>query len=170
MTQKITAIWAQDENGLIGKEDRLPWSLPADLQHFKETTTGHILVMGRVTFDGMGRRTLPNRISVVVSRDTSYQVDKPNLVVLHSVEEVLDWYQGRDKNLFIIGGGQMFTAFEPYIEEIIRTDIHARYEGDTYFPEDFDWTDFVEVESQFRPKDADNPADFTVRRFVKKEK
>lgn len=170
MTQKITAIWAQDENGLIGKEDRLPWSLPADLQHFKETTTGHILVMGRVTFDGMGRRTLPNRISVVVSRDTSYQVDKPNLVVLHSVEEVLDWYQGQDKTLFIIGGGQLFTAFEPYIEEIIRTDIHARYEGDTYFPEDFDWTDFVEVESQFRPKDADNPADFTVRRFVKKEK
>lgn len=170
MTHKITAIWAQDETGLIGKEDKLPWSLPADLQHFKETTTGHILVMGRVTFDGMGRRTLPNRISVVVSRDTSYQVDKPNLVVLHSVEEVLDWYQGQDKTLFIIGGGQMFTAFEPYIEEIIRTDIHARYEGDTYFPEDFDWTDFVEVESQFRPKDADNPADFTVRRFVKKEK
>lgn len=170
MTEKITAIWAQDETGLIGKKDRLPWSLPADLQHFKETTTGHILVMGRVTFDGMGRRTLPNRISVVVSRDTSYQVDKPNLVVLHSVEEVLDWYQGQDKTLFIIGGGQMFTAFEPYIEEIIRTDIHARYEGDTYFPEDFDWTDFVEVESQFRPKDADNPAGFTVRRFVKKEK
>lgn len=170
MTEKITAIWAQDETGLIGKKDQLPWSLPADLQHFKETTTGHILVMGRVTFDGMGRRTLPNRISVVVSRDTSYQVDKPNLVVLHSVEEVLDWYQGQDKTLFIIGGGQLFTAFEPYIEEIIRTDIHARYEGDTYFPEDFDWTDFVEVESQFRPKDADNPADFTVRRFVKKEK
>lgn len=170
MTQKITAIWAQDENGLIGKEDRLPWSLPADLQHFKETTTGHILVMGRVTFEGMGKRTLPNRTSVVVTRDTNYHVDKPNVVVLHSVEEVLEWYQGQEKTLFIIGGGQMFTAFEPYIEEIIRTDIHAQYEGDTYFPESFDWTDFVEVESQFRPQDADNPADFTVRRFEKKEK
>lgn len=170
MTRKITAIWAQDETGLIGKEDRLPWSLPADLQHFKETTTGHILVMGRVTFDGMGQRALPNRTSVVVTRDRAYQVDKPNVVVLHSVEEVLDWYQGQDKTLFIIGGSQMFTAFEPYIEEIIRTDIHAQYEGDTYFPERFDWADFVEVESQHRPKDVDNPADFTVRRFVKKEK
>lgn len=172
MAKKITAIWAQDETRLIGKEEKLPWSLPADLRHFKETTTEHILVMGRVTFDGMGQRALPNRTSIVVTRDTSYYVDKPNVVVLHSVEEVLDWYrdQSQEKILFVIGGGQIFTAFEPHINEIIRTDIHDQYEGDTYFPESFNWSDFVEVENQFYPHDADNPADFTVRRFVKKEK
>jgi len=61
MTKKIVAIWAQDEEGVIGKDNRLPWHLPAELQHFKETTLNHAILMGRVTFDGMGRRLLPKR-------------------------------------------------------------------------------------------------------------
>ena len=61
MTKKIAAIWAQDQNGLIGKDQSLPWHLPAELKHFKEITTGHAILMGRVTFDGMHRRVLPNR-------------------------------------------------------------------------------------------------------------
>ena len=61
MTKKIVAIWAQDEEGVIGKDSRLPWHLPAELQHFKETTLNHAILMGRVTFDGMGRRLLPKR-------------------------------------------------------------------------------------------------------------
>lgn len=170
MTKKISAIWAQDENGLIGKEAGLPWNLPADLAHFKATTSGHAMVMGRVTFDGMGQRALPNRISLILTRDRDYQVDHDRVIVLHSVQEVLDWYDQQEKNLYVLGGGQIFSAFEPYLDEIVKTDIHEQFEGDVYFPEDFDWSVFVEKKAELRTKDADNPVDFTVRVFERREK
>ena len=69
MTKKIVAIWAQDEEGVIGKDNRLPWHLPAELQHFKETTLNHAILMGRVTFDGMGRRLLPKRETLILTRN-----------------------------------------------------------------------------------------------------
>lgn len=170
MTKKISAIWAQDENGLIGKEAGLPWSFPADLAHFKATTSGHAMVMGRVTFDGMGQRALPNRISLILTRDRDYQVDNDRVIVFHSVTEVLDWYDQQEKNLYVIGGGQIFSAFEPYLDEVVKTDIHGQFEGDIYFPEDFDWSVFVEKKAELRAKDADNPVDFTVRVFERREK
>lgn len=170
MTKKISAIWAQDEQGLIGKEGGLPWSLKADLEHFKQTTTGHAMVMGRVTFDGMGKRVLPNRISIILTHDREYQVEHDRVLVLHSVEEVLDWYHQQDKNLYVIGGGQIFTAFEAYLDEIVKTDIHGRFEGDTYFPAAFDWSVFEEVSATRHERDAENPVDFTVRIFERREK
>ncbi len=168
MTKKIVGIWAQDEQGVIGKDQVLPWSLPAELQHFKQTTIGHNLLMGRVTFDGMGQRALPKRLSLILTRDKDYQVDNERVLVFHSVEKILDWYEKQDKNLYVIGGKQIFSIFEPYLDEIVKTDIHASYEGDTYFPEDFDWTAWTEVASDFRAKDAENPADFTIRKYIKK--
>ena len=75
MTKKIVAIWAQDEKGVIGKEDRLPWHLPAELKHFKETTLNHAILMGRVTFDGMGRRLLPKREILILTRNSDEKMD-----------------------------------------------------------------------------------------------
>lgn len=170
MTKKISAIWAQDQEGLIGHNQVLPWSLPADLKHFKETTTGHAMVMGRVTFDGMGQRALPNRISLILTRDKNYRVDKENVLIFTSVEDVLDWYKKGEKNLYVIGGGQIFSAFEPYLDEIIRTDIHDVFEGDTYFPREFDVSSFKEVSQVFHEKDEQNPHDFTVTVLKRKEK
>lgn len=69
MTKKIIAIWAQAEAGLIGKDQVMPWHLPAELQHFKRTTTGHAILMGRVTFDGLNRRLLPNRTSIILTNN-----------------------------------------------------------------------------------------------------
>lgn len=168
MTKKIVGIWAQDEKGIIGKNQVLPWFLPAELQHFKKTTIGHNLLMGRVTFDGMGQRALPKRLSLILTRDENYQVDNERVLVFHCVQEILDWYVQQDKNLYIIGGKQIFSIFEPYLDEIIKTDIHASYEGDTYFPESFDWSVWTEVASEFCPKDTENEADFTIRKFKKK--
>lgn len=167
--KKISAVWAQDENGLIGKNQTLPWSLPADLKHFKETTTGHAMVMGRVTFEGMGKRVLPNRISIILTRDTDYAVSDERALVFQDVESILEWYKTQDKNLYVIGGGQVFSAFELYLDEVVLTEIHDTFEGDTYFPADFDWSVFEEVSSQFHPKDAENTSDFTVKLFEKKE-
>ena len=75
MTKKIVAIWAQDEEGVIGKDNRLPWYLPAELQHFKETTLNHAILMGRVTFDGMGRRLLPKRETLILTRNSEEKLD-----------------------------------------------------------------------------------------------
>lgn len=161
MTKKIVAIWAQDEEGIIGKDDRLPWYLPAELQHFKETTLNHAILMGRVTFDGMGRRLLPKRETLILTRNSDEKMD--GVSIFNDIESVLDWYQSQDKNLYVIGGKQIFQAFEPYIDEVIVTQVHASVEGDTYFPEDFDLSLFETVSSKFYDKDEKNPYDFTIQ-------
>ena len=169
MSKKIIAIWAQDEAGLIGKEQRLPWHLPAELQHFKEVTMGQALLMGRVTFDGMNRRVLPGRVSLVLTSDPDYRIEDKEVLLFHDVQSVLDWYQQQDKTLFIIGGAQIFHVFEPYLEEIILTQVHATLEGDTYFPESFDLTVFDQVAEKFHALDEKNTYDFTVKTLVRKE-
>ena len=140
--KKIVAIWAQDENGLIGKGDKLPWSLPADLAHFKETTTGHTMVMGRITFDGMGKRA-PNRHTIVLTKNQSYVAENDRVTVVHSVEEVLDWYAHQEQTLFVIGGSQIFMAFAAYIDQLIVTDIHGQFDGDTFSGKIFRWNNFA---------------------------
>ena len=161
MTKKIVAIWAQDEEGIIGKDNRLPWYLPAELQHFKETTLNHAILMGRVTFDGMGRRLLPKRETLILTRNSDEKMD--GVSIFNDIESVLDWYQSQDKNLYVIGGKQIFQAFEPYIDEVIVTQVHASVEGDTYFPEDFDLSLFETVSSKFYDKNEKNPYDFTIQ-------
>ena len=161
MTKKIVAIWAQDEEGVIGKDNRLPWYLPAELQHFKETTLNHAILMGRVTFDGMGRRLLPKRETLILTRNREEKID--GVTTFYDVQSVLDWYQTQDKNLYILGGKQIFQAFESYLDEVIVTQVHASVEGDTYFPEDFDLSLFETVSSKFYDKDEKNPYDFTIQ-------
>lgn len=170
MTKKIAAIWAQDQEGLIGKDQVLPWSLPADLKHFKETTLGQALVMGRVTFEGMGQRALPHRTSLILTRDKNYRVDNEQVLVFTSVEDILDWFQKGEQDLYVIGGAQIFSAFEPYVDEVIKTEIQGVFEGDTYFPQEFDWSVFEEVRHQIYPKDEVNAHDFTVHVLKRKEK
>lgn len=167
MTKKIVAIWAQDEEGVIGKDNRLPWHLPAELQHFKETTLNHAILMGRVTFDGMGRRLLPQRETLILTRNSEEKID--GVITFYDIQSVLGWYHHQAKNLYILGGKQIFQLFEPYLDEIIVTQIHAQVEGDTYFPEDFDLTVFETVASKSYSKDEKNVYDFTIEYRKRKE-
>ncbi|MFS8971229.1 dihydrofolate reductase [Streptococcus mitis] len=167
MTKKIVAIWAQDEEGVIGKDNRLPWHLPAELQHFKETTLNHAILMGRVTFDGMGRRLLPQRETLILTRNPEENID--GVATFQDVQSVLDWFHHQDKNLYIIGGKQIFQLFESYLDEIIVTQIHAQVEGDTYFPENFDLTVFETFASKSYFKDEKNAYDFTIEYRKRKE-
>ena len=96
--------------------------------------------MGRVTFDGMNRRILPNRTSIILTQDPKYNVENEDVLIFHDLASVLKWYQQQDKNLYIISDGQIFSLFEHDIDEIIKTDIHSSFERDTYFPKDFDLT------------------------------
>ena len=88
--KKMIGIWAQTENGIIGKDHVMPWHLPAELQHFKQTTMGQVILMGRVTFDGMKKRVLPGRTSIILTKDQAYNVENEDVLVMHSKEEVLN--------------------------------------------------------------------------------
>lgn len=130
----LAAIWAQDQNGLIGKNEVLPWYLPDDLKFFKATTINKTLVMGRRTFEGMGGRPLPNRTTIVLTRDITYQAPA-GVHVMHDTAEVINYAQSKDHTVFIAGGSMIYASLLPACNYIFRTVIEDSFEGDTYFPE-----------------------------------
>ena len=165
MTKKIIAIWAQDQCGIIGKNNQLPWHLPKDLKHFKETTLNQVILMGRVTFEGMDKRLLPNRETLILTTQSDYEVDGATIVT--SIGEVLDWYTNQDKTLYIVGGSKVYKLFEPYVDELIVTQVQAEVEGDTYFPKDFDFSKFSLVSSTIFEKDELNEFEFMIEHYVR---
>lgn len=126
---KIIFVWAEDENHLIGKDNQLPWHLSADLKYFKTVTMNQTIVMGRKTFEGMGKRLLPGRKTVILTRDKIYEVS--GAVVCHSIEETFNL----NEDLYVIGGREIFKAYFPYVTDLYKTAIFSTFEGDTYFPE-----------------------------------
>jgi len=139
----ISAIAAVSSNGVIGNDNGLPWSIPEDMKHFRKTTSGSIVVMGRKTYESIGR-PLPKRYNIVISRTLSkIDGDKDSGVVANSLRDALwECYfrndsQTQDKKqpVMIIGGGEIYKQALPYTNRIYRTLIHADFEGDTRFPE-----------------------------------
>lgn len=165
----IAGIWAEDEQGLIGVNDRLPWSLPGELQHFKKTTMGQAILMGRKTFDGMGQRVLPGRTTIVLTRDPNYQVANDAVLIFNRPEEVLAWYQAQAqdtaKDLYIVGGAEMFVAFKDAFDRLYRTIVAGKFEGDTYFPDAIHFDDFTEISSVTHPVDEKNDYAFTIKTY-----
>ncbi|MFO7828393.1 MAG: dihydrofolate reductase [Bacteroidales bacterium] len=127
----LSIIVAVAENNVIGKDNDLIWHLPRDLKHFKETTTGHYIIMGRKTFESNGR-PLPNRTNVVITRDKNYSAE--GCIVVHSLEEAIKEAKS-DPEAFIIGGGKIYELALPLVDRIYLTKIHHYFDGDTYFPE-----------------------------------
>jgi dihydrofolate reductase len=131
----ISFIFAMDENQLIGRGNELPWHLPADLQHFKRVTMGRPVIMGRKTFESIGR-PLPGRKNVILTRQQDYSADGCD--VIHSIEELASY--GVDE-LFVIGGAQLFAKLLPMARRMYVTRIGHAFEGDAYFPE-IDWSNW----------------------------
>ncbi|KQC47615.1 dihydrofolate reductase [Geobacillus stearothermophilus] len=128
----MSHIVAMDENRVIGKDNGLPWHLPADLAYFKRVTMGHAIVMGRKTFEAIGR-PLPGRENIVVTRNRSFRPE--GCLVLHSLDEVKQWAAGRnDEEVFIIGGAELFQATMPLAARLYVTKIFASFPGDTFYP------------------------------------
>ena len=118
-------------NRVIGADGSLPWHLPADLRQFRAVTMGHHLLMGRTTFESIGR-PLPGRTSIVLTRDHSAVI--PGALVAHSLAEALDLAAG-EPELFVIGGEEVFRATLPIADRILLTEIRIDVAGDTVFPE-----------------------------------
>lgn len=165
MTKKIAAIWAEDKNGLIGLDDHLPWHLPAELQHFKETTLNQVILMGRKTFDGMQRRVLPHRVTIVLTSNQLFTSD--DVVVLHSREETLRWYESQDKDLYIIGGREIFKLFANDITEFYQTVVDGEFIGNIYMPEISSFVNTKKISSVVHFADEKNPCAFTVNHYVR---
>ncbi len=129
----LKILVAYDENRVIGKNNTLIWHLPADLKRFKALTTGHVIIMGRKTFESIGK-PLPNRTSIVVSRQADLQIE--GVIVAHSVEEaILKAKSLTREDIFIVGGAEIYALSLPLAEEILVTQLHDIFEGDAFFPE-----------------------------------
>ena len=159
----ISLIWAMDKNGLIGKDNKLPWHLPKDLEFFKKTTLGKTIIMGRKTFESF-KKPLPKRHSVILTRSKNYHADMCTFI--NSVEEAIDLC--KDEEVFIIGGSEIYKLFLPIADKLYITFIQDEFEGDTYFPK-IDWNKWELVSKTKVIKDKENPYDFTWNIYIKKQ-
>jgi dihydrofolate reductase len=134
----VSAIVAVAQNGVIGKDNQIPWYLPADLKYFKKVTTGHHVIMGRKCFESIGR-PLPNRTNVVITRDPFFVAT--GCLVVHSIEEALNLaLENEETEAFIIGGGEIYRQSLQYWDNIYFTEVDVKPEGDIFFePLDDSW-------------------------------
>ena len=162
----VSIIVATSLNHTIGKDNQLLWHLPADLKFFKATTMGCPVVMGRKTFQSIGR-TLPGRQNVVITRDKSFNADKQfDLTVVGSIDEALVKLHA-EKEVFIIGGGEIYKQSIDSVDTIYITLVHTVIDGDVYFPE-IDKSIFDLVWEEKHVADEKNKFDYTFQKFERK--
>ncbi len=145
-----------DKNRLIGKGNSLPWHLPADLKFFKQVTTGHPVVMGRKTHESIGK-PLPGRENIILTRNISY--DAKGCTVLNSISAIEEMGKKEKKEIFIIGGAEIYKLAFPIADRLYITTIDEEFEGDTYFPE-FNESEWRLVSREKGLKDEKNPYDY----------
>lgn len=161
----LSIIVAIAENNVIGKDNQLIWHLPEDLKRFKRLTTGHTIIMGRKTFESLGR-VLPNRKHVVLCNDMKLDIDNENVEVLPDIS-MLKKYMDDEEEHFVIGGATIYRLLMPYASKMYVTLIHQEFEGDVYFPEikEEEWK-VVSREKGLR--DENNPFDYEYINFERK--
>ncbi len=128
----LSLIVAKAENNVIGKDNKLLWHLPEDLKRFKNLTTGHTIIMGRKTFESLGR-VLPNRKHVVFTQNPNFKVDDVNVKIVHSLQDIQEYVEDKNEN-FVIGGEKIYNLLMPYVSKMYITEIHKDFDGDTFFP------------------------------------
>jgi dihydrofolate reductase len=142
---QISLIVAVAQNGVIGHENQLIWHLPDDLKQFKRLTTGHPIIMGRKTFESIGK-PLPNRTSIVITRSKSWSFE--GVIVVNSVAEALETARQTDTNeAFVIGGAEIYRLTLPFANKIYLTEVKADFGGDAHFviPHLEDWQEISRV-------------------------
>ena len=148
----ITLVVARAQNGVIGRDGKLPWHIPADLKRFKAITMGAPMVMGRKTFESLPG-LLPGRRHIVVTRERSWGADGAEVV--HSVDEAL--ITAGDDSISVIGGAEIFALFLPLAHRIELTDVLAEMEGDTFLPDPRAGNDWTETEVEVHAAEGGRP-------------
>ncbi|MFE6167883.1 dihydrofolate reductase [Viridibacillus arvi] len=158
----ISLIVAHDENNVIGLNNAMPWHLPGDLAYFKRTTMGKPMIMGRKTFESIGK-PLPGRTNIVITRDEEYA--REGIVIVHSLEEALAQAEKESEEIMIIGGEQIFRMTLPMADRLYVTKIEKQYEGDTFFPS---YGDEWQVVSQSEVNETEDGLKFTYLVYERK--
>lgn len=159
---EIIVIAAMTHQGVIGKNNTMPWHLPADLQRFKKITMGYPMVMGRKTFESLPG-VLPGRRHVVLTRNRDYLAKGCDVVTCWEEAEALLAGSGK---IFVIGGAEVHALVLPFAQQLYLTFVHADLEGDTYFPQ-WDEGHWQEVHREFRPKDEKNRYDLEYVEYLR---
>lgn len=160
----LTIIAAIANNNALGKDNDLIWHLPADLIRFKKTTTGHHIIMGRNTFESIGK-PLPNRTTVIISRNKDYKAE--GCIVVNSLREALKVAQN-DESPFIIGGGQVYKDAIKIAEKLDITEVHHSFDADVYFPK-IDSDIWEESSRSFFKADKKNNYDYSFVTYKKRQ-
>jgi dihydrofolate reductase len=161
----ISMIVAVAENGVIGKNNDLPWHLPDDLKFFKNTTKGHVILMGRKCFESFGK-PLPHRTNVIITRNTEYKQEGAKVV--HSLEDALSVAKEKQETeVFVCGGEEIYRQSMDKADKLYLTRIHAKVEGDVHFP-DYDEDQWELISEEYHSTDEKHVYDFTFRTYIKK--
>lgn len=161
----LSIIAAISENNVIGKDNKLLWHLPEDMKRFKTLTTGHTIIMGRKTFESLGR-ILPDRKHIVLTRDMSYNIDSDWVKVIHNIDELEEYINDKEEN-FVIGGALIYNQLMSKAQKMYITKIHKSYEGDSYFPK-ISEEEWKIVEEKQGIKDEKNNLDYEFVTYVRK--
>ena len=153
----LSIIVAKAKNNVIGKENKLLWHLPEDLKKFKELTTGHVIIMGRKTFESLGK-ILPDRKHVVFTNNPDFKVDNENVEIVHSMLQIQEYIENEEEN-FVIGGAMIYNLLMPYVTKLYVTQINKDFEGDTFFPK-IDENVWKEVSREKGLKNEENNLDY----------
>ena len=167
----LSSIAAMAKNRVIGVNNKLPWHIPEDFKFFKETTKGHILIMGRKTFESLGK-PLPHRFHIVITRQESYRYEDPNVQVVHSLNMALELAHMLTEKfkakfgdeVFIAGGGDIYRQAMDIVDKIYLTVIEQEFAGDACFPE-FNENDFILTRKDLRQA----PIPFSFRTYERKK-
>jgi dihydrofolate reductase len=158
--KSISLVYAVSENGVIGKDNKLPWHLPAEQAHFKALTMGHTVIMGRRTYQSIGR-PLPGRQNIVLSHNLDYTAQ--GVEVAYSLEDAVA--KATDESIFVAGGAGLYTSALAIAQRVHETLVHATVVGDTFFNPDL--SHWLEEEREEHKADAKNQYDYTFITYVK---
>ena len=164
---KLVLIAAMGKNREIGNNGQIPWTLPNDLKHFKKTTKGHIVVMGRKTYESIPERyrPLPDRINVVLSRSAGKE-DYPGCMVFNALHEVINYFAKEgEETIFVAGGGEIYEEAICYSKEMIITEVDGEFQADTFFP--FIGGAWRGRSTQYFPKNEENQYAFSIKHYEK---
>ena len=161
----LSIIVAKAKNNTIGKDNKLLWNIPDDLKRFEELTTGHTIIMGRKTFESLGR-VLPNRKHIILCNDMEMDIDNENVEILDDISK-LDKYINSDEENFVIGGATIYKLLMPYVNKLYITKINEDFVGDVYFPE-IKEEEWKEISKEKGLKNDENPYDYEYITYVRK--
>lgn len=161
----LSIIVAVAKNNVIGKDNKLIWHLPEDLKRFKRLTSNHTIIMGRRTFESLGR-VLPNRKHVILCNDAKMNIDDENVEILDDISKLKKYIESDDEN-FVIGGATIYRLLMPFANKMYITHINQEFDGDVYFPE-ISEKEWKIIDREPWLKDEKNPFDYEYVTYERK--